>query len=204
MDKYKKYILKKYSVQAKLFDNSEYSKFSKQIYPYVLKELANIQYSNILDVGCGTGNLLLKVIEKNKKTNIYGIDMSPDMLDIAKIKMKYTNATLIEADAENLPFADDFFDVVICIESFHNYSNKEKALLEIKRVLKNNGRFIICDNITPNIIRQIINIYRKFKDKNRLKKYSKNEILNLIKKMNFRNINFQMIGKNIYMCVGTK
>jgi ubiquinone/menaquinone biosynthesis C-methylase UbiE len=81
----------------------------------------------LLDIGCGTG---ISTNYFNVKS--IGIDNCKEML-------KEGSKNLIYGDAEKLPFPDKSFNTVISVTSFHNFKNIEKALLEIKRVSKNNN-----------------------------------------------------------------
>ncbi len=79
-----------------------------------------------------------------------GLDLTPDMLKQAKKNLKKTslkNVTFQEASAEQLPFPDGTFDVVISNGVFNLIPDKAKALREVKRVLKLSGRFLLADQI---------------------------------------------------------
>ena len=81
----------------------------------------------LLDVGCGTG------ISTDFDCQCYGIDPSEEMIRKAKAK---GGADYRVAYAEDIPFEDNFFDIVISLTSVHNFNNIEKSLEEIKRVAK--------------------------------------------------------------------
>lgn len=89
----------------------------------------------ILDVGCGKGYLLYEMAKILPNAMIYGIDVSEYALKNAKEEIK-DNLTL--GHANNLPWEDNFFDLVISINTFHNLYNYdlEKSLLEFERVGK--------------------------------------------------------------------
>ncbi|OGY32315.1 MAG: hypothetical protein A3C02_04205 [Candidatus Andersenbacteria bacterium RIFCSPHIGHO2_02_FULL_45_11] len=88
-----------------------------------------------LDVGCGTG-LILRHLPKGS----VGIDLNPRHLERAK---KYVpDATLVLGDAEKLEFPDSSFSTVICTEVLEHLVHPQKALAEIRRVLKPGGRLI--------------------------------------------------------------
>ncbi|MFH0977899.1 MAG: class I SAM-dependent methyltransferase [Candidatus Woesearchaeota archaeon] len=81
----------------------------------------------LLDVGCGTG------ISSDFDCKVIGVDSSFEMLRQSK-KQK------VLAFAEALPFKDKTFDIVVSVTAIHNFKNKKKALLEIRRVGK--SRFV--------------------------------------------------------------
>jgi tRNA (uracil-5-)-methyltransferase TRM9 len=91
----------------------------------------------ILDIGCGNGRNLKPFLEKGFECT--GIDSSKELIKIAKEQVP--GAKLIAANATKLPFPDETFDYVISLAVLHHLKPKyhEKALSEIKRVLKPEG-----------------------------------------------------------------
>jgi len=92
---------------------------------------------SILDIGCGTGHFSFWF--HSLGLNAIGIDISPDMLrvarDMAKIR-KTMDIKFIKEDAYNLPFLDDSFDLVVLITTLEFLSQPEKALSEAFRVCR--------------------------------------------------------------------
>ena len=105
--------------------------------------LKDIQYDKLLDIGCGTGWLLNNLSEQHQ-AEYYGIDLSENMIDVAKSK-NILNASLCLGNALDLPYDDEIFDVVTCIQSFHHYPDSMKAMKEAYRVLKKGGMYILSD-----------------------------------------------------------
>lgn len=101
-----------------------------------LIELLEIQPGElILDVGCGYGRLFSLYIQR--KTKIYGIDVSPRMIEEArKIFGEYENIELRVMNAESLDFRDNMFDKIICYGTFDGLLCQNEALEEMSRVLK--------------------------------------------------------------------
>ena len=99
----------------------------------------------ILDVGCGTGMITLPLAELGH--NVTGIDLSEGMLKIAKEKASNFNLAVEFklGDAENLPFEDELFDVVINRHLLWTLPDPEKAISDWKRVLKPEGKLVIVD-----------------------------------------------------------
>lgn len=96
-----------------------------------------------LDVGCGTGNYTIELARKGAK--VIGIDSSEEMVAYARIKAKKANieTSFHAADAMNLPFQDSSFDTVISNGLLCFLKEPEKALMEMRRVLKPGGRMVI-------------------------------------------------------------
>ncbi len=123
----------------------------------ILKILGLRTNSRILDVGCGTGNLLLEINKRQKGLNLYGVDLSQKMISIAKAKMaNFKNVAFLTGNGNLLPFANDYFDAVICANSLHHHPNPNRSLLEMSRVLKRGGQLIIVDGFRNNILRAIM------------------------------------------------
>ena len=105
----------------------------------------------VLDIGCGTGvDTLIAAIMVGPEGKVVGIDMVPEMLERAMKNLNETilsNITFQPASAENLPFPDESFDVVISNGVFNLIPDKVKALSEVLRVLKRSGRLMIADQI---------------------------------------------------------
>lgn len=97
------------------------------------------KWKKILDVGTGTGVLLPSL----PAGRVIGVDLSFKMLRKAREKFG-SSSHFIQGEAEHLPLIDNFFDCVICFRSFPHFSKKEKALAEIHRVLKKDGRLYIA------------------------------------------------------------
>lgn len=115
-------------------------------------ELAAIQSQDkVLEVAVGPGAAFLEILKRVDKTNIvYGVDLSPKMLEKARrtvAKAGFTNVNLRQGDARSLPFDDNSFDVL-----FNNFmldliplDDMPVILNEFRRVLKNGGRLVLVN-----------------------------------------------------------
>jgi len=99
---------------------------------------------NILDVGCGTGSHL--EVYQRYKCNLYGIDLSPSMLEVARRRLG-DSIQLDLGDATNMPYEDCTFDLVISMLTIHEMSQKTRSgvLTEMQRVLKDDGHILLID-----------------------------------------------------------
>ncbi len=119
-------------------------------------ELAGIQPGNtVLDVACGSGNLTLTAqTYAGPNGMVYGIDASPEMIDVAKRKAAKAGSPVVFQIglAEKLDFPESTFDVVISRLAVHHLPDdlKERAFAEILRVLKPGGRVLIADFVQPS------------------------------------------------------
>lgn len=96
----------------------------------------------VLEVGVGFGRLLGPI--SSLSAHVYGVDISPEMIaEARRLTAKNTSVIqLLEAEAERLPYAESFFDRVICWGVF-DACYQEVALSEMRRVLKPDGRLLI-------------------------------------------------------------
>ncbi len=110
---------------------------------YIFSERKKIVFSmlgkdfkKILDIGCGPGVYADELSKRCEE--FYGVDISPEMINMAKSK-KYGNAKFSIGEIENLQFKDELFDGVICVGVLEYLDNIEDAVKEIARVTKKNG-----------------------------------------------------------------
>lgn len=111
------------------------------------KEWADIPpATTVLDVACGTGELVRLLIQDHPNQVIAGIDISEQMVVQASQKFEgFANVSFKNAPAADLPFSSESFDVVISANAFHYFSDPSEALTEIFRVLTPGGKVIILD-----------------------------------------------------------
>ena len=122
-----------------------------------LENLAIKPYSNILDLCCGTGDFT-KIINKiAPKSKIIGLDSSVEMLKLAKIKNP--QKVFMYGDCTNLPFKENEFDYITIGFGLRNVKNRQKAISEIYRTLKTDGKFI---NSQVKFLIILSNLWLKF------------------------------------------
>lgn len=133
MDFEKEYVHKFYSGKAQTFSDSRVKPWPF-IPQFINNELKPTDL--ILDAGCGNGRQFIH-------PNIIGLDYSENLLKEASKKQ---NIGLIKADVHELPFKSNVFDAILSIAVIHHLSTYERrlnCLLEMKRVLKNNGKCLL-------------------------------------------------------------
>jgi len=99
---------------------------------------------NVLDIGCGTGAHLK--LYQDEKCNVFGIDLSESMLEVAKKKLG-NDADLKLCDATKTPFEDNTFNLILSSTVLHEMSQQVRVdvLTEAKRILKKDGRILLID-----------------------------------------------------------
>ena len=117
---------------------------------YLSKALSGIPEDfagTMLEVPVGTGILTMPVYQTLPKADVTCLDYSPDMMGQAKEKaekLNLTNVKFQQGDVGALPFADGQFDLVLSLNGFHAFPDKEAAYRETFRVLKPGGTFCGC------------------------------------------------------------
>lgn len=115
---------------------------SKTKIPWILEKLKSYRCdvsSVVLDVGCGAGFLSNTLGEKGFK--VTGIDLSEESLKIARAHDKTGDVHYLSANAYELPFANDTFDVVTAMDFLEHVERPDRVISEISRVLKTGGYF---------------------------------------------------------------
>lgn len=116
----------------------------------------------ILDAACGGGELSLKLAERGCK--VYGIDISEDAISSAKRLSKRAKITceFEVGSVEHLPYPNGYFDKIICSSALEHFRDDLKALKEMNRVLKPNGKLVLTtDSFTYPINNELEEKHRK-------------------------------------------
>lgn len=135
----------------KRFQTEALSTFLEQLVP----TFGLLPGQKILDVGTGTGILIPFLLKAVGPTGqILAIDYAEKMVKICKSKYAHLpNVTVTVQQVETLNFPSQTFDAVTCFGLFPHIENKEKALRQMNRVLKTNGKLIIAHALSSKEIK---------------------------------------------------
>lgn len=137
--------------------------------PYAIEIAGRIDPSSIktaLEIGCGTGRVtshLRNVLPESSR--LIASDVSEDMLDVAREKLKGLNVDWKIIDAQQLPFDDNSLDLVVCAFAYMLVPDKQKAFGEAFRVLRPGGSFLLStwdkleNNEASYVFRKIVKEY---------------------------------------------
>jgi len=104
---------------------------------------------SVLDVGTGTGVLAIEFAKGIPAASVVGLDLSDVALELARDNAQRSRVSsrvsFEKGDAEDMPFEDDTFDLVISGNTLHLLKNPVRMFNEIQRVLKPGGRFLVSD-----------------------------------------------------------
>lgn len=129
-DKYDKLWVQKYSL--------------KPTRDYILKAISKLNIKEamtVLDLGCGSGQLICEISHSFNNFIITGMDFSEKMIEMSQDRNP--NAKHIKLNADELYKLNDKYDLIICTHSLPYYKEPEKKLMELSKLLKDDGRLLI-------------------------------------------------------------
>jgi len=132
-------------------DQDDILSASNNLTSYMVEKAEISENSNVLNVGCGDGEVDIQIVEKTS-CQMTGIDLSSVRIENAKTKITpYLKDKLkfIHTSGTNLPFDDETFSHVISQSTIYHIHDKQKALSEIFRVLQKGGIFVFDDLVKP-------------------------------------------------------
>lgn len=124
----------------------------RQIIPPITRFLAEqavpVSRMRLLDVACGTGGTLHQLAVTHPELRLWGVDLSPAYIRLARKRLADVDVTLAAENGEELPFADNTFDVVTSVYLFHELPRnaRRNVLRELARVVRPGGLIVIEDS----------------------------------------------------------
>jgi len=182
-------VVKEYSAAAEQYDE-KWAFYIEATTRETLKRVPMHDRAKVLDVGCGTGELLRRLAAKYPDSELSGIDPVPEMLAVAKQKLS-ARAELRVGYANALPWADNSFDVVVSCNMFHYVTHPITALQEMGRVLRPGGKLVITDWCDDYLACRLCNIYLRITNRAYYKTYRQNECLRLLHAAGYANVQIE-------------
>jgi SAM-dependent methyltransferase len=115
-----------------------------QLYDRIARS-GDLREADVLEVGCGRGGGTAFVFDQHHPRSMVGLDLARSAIARCRRQHKRPGLTFVRGDAEDLPFADASFDVVLNVESSHCYPNVPRFLDEVHRVLRPEGFLLLAD-----------------------------------------------------------
>ena len=118
--------------------------YFRSLHAHVARELVRMRSGggDVLDAGCGTGGLILRLREANPAWRFAGIDFMPLACELARRRCG-EGTDIREASITALPYADASFDAVVLITTLGEIPDRESAIHEIARVVRPGGRLVV-------------------------------------------------------------
>ena len=125
-------------------------RLTRRLYRRVIADIAPvISEGKVLDAGTGPGTLAREIARRQPRLQVYGIDLSEDMIRLARAHAKREQVEeRVHFDVGNvahLPYPDHSFDLVVSTISMHHWYELEQPLRDLYRVLRPGGRLWIYD-----------------------------------------------------------
>ena len=135
---------------GRMFTARWLNKANAKMNQLVLEQLAVVPGDRILEVGFGGGDLIERMLRTGKPEFVSGVDRSHEMVRSASKRFKeYLRNGKVElrrGEIENLPYANETFTKVCTVNTLYFWPEPAKALAECRRVLRPEGRLLICFN----------------------------------------------------------
>lgn len=155
-----------------------------------LRRLPMTPAARVLDVGCGTGELLRRLWAKYPDAALAGLDPVPEMLAVARDKLSGREDFRI-GYANSLPWNAGAFDVVVSCNMFHYITHPIEALREMARVLRPGGSLVLTDWCDDYLACRLCNLYLRLTNRAFYKTYRQAECLDLLRAAGFGNVGFE-------------
>lgn len=151
--------------------------------------IAGRDLGRVVDVGCGTGNLLPFLAGPGIGMQEYvGVDLSAEMLGIARTKPGPPRVPTrwVTADAGRLPLRDGSFDTVVSASALHYWEDVDAALAEIRRVLRPGGHLLLLDWLRDPLPMRLLNLWMRATGVRYQRMYSRAELRDALARAGFR------------------
>jgi len=153
-----------YNKLAEIYD-IKWVRYNDRTAEEIIKNIKLKDKLRIFDAGCGTGILIKKILERNNKISVTGVDISKEMLKIAKSKLNsYKDVKLLNGDIENLKLKNKF-DLIISNSVLHYLNDLDNIFVKFKSLLNKNGELILVDWSRDSILFKLLNYYFRLRIK---------------------------------------
>jgi len=140
-------VVDEYRALAPRYD-TRWARYSELTHQLTAAALPLERTGSVLDVACGTGSMLEQLLRQKPDLHVAGSDISADMLAVAKTRISddlCQHTDWRNEAAEHLSYADESFDAVICNNALHFFPDPDKAVTEMRRVLRPGGCVVLTD-----------------------------------------------------------
>jgi ubiquinone/menaquinone biosynthesis C-methylase UbiE len=156
--------------------SDEPNRYPIQLY-HRMTQSVDLKGKHIMEIGCGRGGGLDYIARTFQPATALGIDLEQRATDFGNKHFKVEGLSFKQGDAQNLPFDDNAFDIVLNVESSHRYPEMQKFLTHVERILKPNGYFLFTDFRNTRQIPELLEMIKLFDFEWIDKKRINNEVL---------------------------
>jgi ubiquinone/menaquinone biosynthesis C-methylase UbiE len=182
-------VVREYAAQARDYDRT-WSFYIEATTQETLKRVPMSAQARVLDVGCGTGELLRRLRAKYPAAVLAGLDPVEEMLAVAKEKLS-GKEDLRVGYADALPWNSGSFDVVVSCNMFHYITHPVVALREMGRVLRPGGTLVMTDWCDDYLACRLCNLYLRLTNRAFYRTYRRKECLELFHAAGYRDVSIE-------------
>jgi ubiquinone/menaquinone biosynthesis C-methylase UbiE len=162
----------KLNLAETLLVNNPARAFVQRFYegPLLRKLGGALEAARVLEVGCGRGNGTRLLLEQFGVAQVYAVDLDPRQIQRARRRLRSRHdarVVLAVANAEQLPFPDEYFDAVFDFGMLHHVPLWQMAIAEIRRVLKPSGKLFFEEITRAALNRWLYRTFLKHPSENR-------------------------------------
>lgn len=173
----------RYAREAARYD-VRWRRYLRETVAETLELLSPEPGQRLLDLGCGTGLLLEAARRRWPAMTGWGVDLSPPMLAVARRRLG-PRAPLVAADVHLLPMATASVDLAVSTSSLHHWTEPSRALAELSRVLRPEGRLVLTDWSDDYLALRIFSRTLRIFDRSIRRSYSSVEAARLLRSSGF-------------------
>jgi ubiquinone/menaquinone biosynthesis C-methylase UbiE len=201
-----------YDLQVELLFGGSADPMRRRILAPLKANLAANPKPRILDVACGTGRTLKLLRNAFPQSSLFGTDLSPAYLRKANQELSQIPGELpqlLQANAEELPYLDNYFDAVTCVFTFHELPSvaRQQVMEECFRVVQPGGVFVICDSIqmtdSPEMLPIMDSFHETFHEPY-YKQYISDDLVERLEKAGFEDITTEVHFMSKYLIAHKK
>lgn len=182
---YQEQVKTQYDRMAELYDRlwRRYTRFTLDT---LARWIDHFEAERVLDVGCGTGELERRLVAAHPNWHLTGVDLSEKMLTVARRKLAgHPQVSFRQAPAEDLPFPENHFDLVVSASALHYFSDPEAALREMRRVLLPSGALLLLDWCRDFFTMKLLDVVLPFFDPAYRHCYTEQELHQMLRATGF-------------------
>ena len=177
-------VVEEYSKGAAEYD-TKWAFYVESTTRETLKRISVSPADRVLDVGCGTGELLARIAVRYPDARLAGVDPVREMLDVARAKVS-GRVDLRVGWADELSWPDNSFDLVVSCNMFHYIVHPVAAVREMERVVRPGGKVVITDCCDDYLACRVCTWYLRLRSKAHFKTYRQSECAALLEQAGHR------------------
>lgn len=189
-----------YNEMARGYDSSPEGNYTRPHKAELIKKVVLKDGDNILDIACGNGYLLGE-LSKKAKVSAYGVDISENMVAVAK--ERHPDFVFEAKPCVPLGFDNESMDVITVSCAFHHFENSQAFTLECMRILRKNGRIYMAEPFFSPMVRWLANkVVFPFSKTGDVKVYSQKELKIMFEMAGFTDIETYISGTILFFSAG--